>query len=225
MKSTLLSRFAVKFIEVAGAGVASALCAYLLGQFERHPAAAPAAAIVQLSPATAEKGLQEDHTRVADVSTQVSPQPVPSAPIIASASALPKAAPAAPARRTQKLEQGARPEPKARNGEPLAIKPLPVASNSAPKAAGQTVQPPTGDDQAGAWNGGAEERPLFARVTSWFLPENDRIFGDLPRPPMPVGDALRAPCNRAPSILAARVARRIAPARASSSLVLSRAAL
>ena len=192
MKFTVLSRFAVKFIEVAGAGAASALCAYLLGQFERHPAPAPAAAIVQLSPATPEKGVQENHTRVADVSTQVSPQPVPSAPVIASGSALPKAAAAAPARPNQKLERGVGPEPKARNGEPLAIKSLPVASNSAPKAAGQIVQPPTGGDQAGTWNGGVEERPLFARVTSWFLPENDRIFGDLPRPPMPVGDALRS---------------------------------
>jgi hypothetical protein len=24
------------------------------------------------------------------------------------------------------------------------------------------------------------------------LPENDRIFGELPRPPMPVGDSLRS---------------------------------
>jgi hypothetical protein len=24
------------------------------------------------------------------------------------------------------------------------------------------------------------------------LPENDRVFGDLPRPPMPVGESLRS---------------------------------
>jgi hypothetical protein len=54
------------------------------------------------------------------------------------------------------------------------------------------VQPPTGGDQAKVGNGGEEERPLVARVTSWFLPENERIFGDLPRPPMPVGDSLRS---------------------------------
>jgi hypothetical protein len=194
VKFTVLSRLAVKAVEVAGAGAVSALCAYLLGQFEHRPAPAPAPApaVIQLSPATAEKGVQEDHTRLADLSTQVSPQPVPSAPILASATTLPKAAPAAPARRPQKSEQGARPEPKAHNGEPLAIKPVAVASNSAPKAPGQTVQPPTGGDQARAGNGGEEERPLVARLTSWFLPENDRIFGDLARPPVPVGDSSRS---------------------------------
>jgi hypothetical protein len=194
VKFTVLSRLAVKAIEVAGAGAVSALCAYLLGQFEHRPipAPAPAPVVVQLAPATAEKGVQEDHTRLADLSTQASPQPVPSAPIVASASTLPKAAPAAPARRAQKSEQGARPEPKAHNGEPPAIKPVAVASNPVPRALGQTVQPPTGGDQARVGNGGEEERPLVARVTSWFLPENERIFGDLPRPPMPVGDSLRS---------------------------------
>jgi hypothetical protein len=42
---------------------------------------------------------------------------------------------------------------------------------------------------------GDGERPLLARlkqVPSWFLPENDRVFGDLPRPPMPVGESLRS---------------------------------
>ena len=39
MKFTFMSRFAIKFIEVAGAGIASALCAYFLGQIERGPVA------------------------------------------------------------------------------------------------------------------------------------------------------------------------------------------
>jgi hypothetical protein len=35
------------------------------------------------------------------------------------------------------------------------------------------------------------ERDLVV-VPAWFLPENDRLFGDLPRPPMPVGESLRS---------------------------------
>ena len=35
------------------------------------------------------------------------------------------------------------------------------------------------------------ERDLVV-VPSWSLPENDRLFGDLPRPPMPVGESLRS---------------------------------
>jgi hypothetical protein len=116
---------------------------------------------------------------------------VASAPASAAAKAA-KPPSSATTLRNQKSEQGARSEPKARNGEPLAIKPVAVASNSASKGPEQTVQPPAGGDQAGAWNGGGEERPLFARLTSWFLPENERIFGDLPRPPVPVGDSLRS---------------------------------
>jgi len=57
VKFTFMSRFAIKFIEVAGAGIASALCAYFLGQIERGPA--PATAVVQISPATIENAARE----------------------------------------------------------------------------------------------------------------------------------------------------------------------
>jgi len=193
VKFTLLSRLAVKAIEVAGAGAVSALCAYLLGQFERHPAPAPAPvpAVIQISPVTADNRAGAESVGVASLQqpeADSEPQRVASA----AAPKVAKPAPTTAATRNQKSEQGARPEPKARNGEPLASKPVAVAANSASKGPGQTVQPPTGGDQAGAWNGGGEERPLFARLTSWFLPENERIFGDLPRPPVPVGDSLRS---------------------------------
>jgi hypothetical protein len=191
VRFTVLSRVAIKFLEVAGAGAASALCAYMLGQFERHPAPAPAPAVIPLSPTAAEHRLPDYQTRAADLTAQVQTPPpaVPNAPTIASAAKLPKLAPAALVRRNQKPGQGVRAE-KARTGEPPAIQPGTVASSSAGKPATQTVQPATAGDQAG--NGGEEERPLVARLTSWFLPENDRIFGELPRPPMPVGDSLRS---------------------------------
>jgi len=197
VKFTLLSRLAVKAIEVVSAGAVSALCAYLLGQFEHHPAPALARvpAVIQISPVTADNRAGAEPVRVASFArpeVDSEPQRVASAPASAAATKVAKPAPTTAAIRNQKPEQSARAEPKPPNGEPLAIRPVAVASNSAPKGPGQTVQPPTGGDQAGAWNGGSEERPLFARLTSWFLPENDRIFGDLPRPPVPVGDSLRS---------------------------------
>ena len=50
---TFLSRFAVKFVEVAGAGLASAACAYVFGQIERPQP--PAVPVVQVAPASAER--------------------------------------------------------------------------------------------------------------------------------------------------------------------------
>jgi hypothetical protein len=184
VKFTLLSRLAVKAIEVAGAGAVSALCAYLLGQFERHPAPAPVPvpAVIQISPVTADNRAAAEPVRVASFArpeVDSEPQRVASAPASGAATRVARPASTTAATHNQKPEQGARAEPKARTGEPQAIKPV-------------AVQPPTGGDQAGAWNGGGEERPLFARLTSWFLPENDRIFGDLPRPPVAVGDSLRS---------------------------------
>ena len=48
-----LSRFAVKFVEVAGAGLASAACAYVFGQIERPQP--PAAPVVQMAPLSVER--------------------------------------------------------------------------------------------------------------------------------------------------------------------------
>ena len=162
-------KFAVKFIEVAGAGLASALCAYILGQVERAPAPTPIPSVVYISPANVDTALREDHNRPAAIArTDAETQPEAAATAIAQA------------RHNQKPEPGAGAETKARSGEPMAIQPTAVAVNSAP---------------AQGWGSGEEDRPLLARlkqIPSWFLPENDRIFGDLPRPPMPVGESLQS---------------------------------
>jgi hypothetical protein len=193
VKLTYLSRFAVKFIEVAGAGVASALCAYFLGQIERSPA--PATAVVQISPATIENAAQARVAVVAQNAADTRPERVSVAPAMPSAPKPEKSASTAPARRNQKSEQGvASAEPKARTGDPLAIDAAAISSNSAPKTTGQSIPTAAGRDAPAAWSGD-EERPLLAGlklIPSWFLPENDRIFGDLPRPPMPVGESLRS---------------------------------
>lgn len=192
---TFLSRFAAKFIEVAGAGLASALCAYFLGQIERPPP--PPATVVQMSPVNAERTrmARDDHPRLGESArTETEGQP-DSVAATASAPKLAKPAQAALPRRNQRSQQGPLAEAKAPSGEPLAISPSRVASNSAPKAAGQSVQAPAGYDGALASTSGEEERPTLARlkqIPSWFLPENDRIFGELPRPPMPVGEFLQS---------------------------------
>jgi hypothetical protein len=191
VKFTFMSRFAMKFIEVAGAGLASALCAYFLGQIEREPATA----VVQISPATMESVARE---APAAAITRSDNETQPERAVVASsASSAPKPAKSAPAtlaRRTQTSEQAPSAEPKRRGGEPLAIQPPIVAANLAAKPAAQSVSAVATRDESAIWNGD-EERPLLARlkqVPSWFLPENERVFGDLPRPPMPVGESLRS---------------------------------
>ena len=194
---SFIRKFAVKFIEVAGAGLASALCAYIFGQIERAPAPTPMPAVVYISPANVDTALREDHARAAAIAranAETPPEAAASAPAAAEPKAV-KPAAVAQARRNQKPEPGAGAETKARGGEPLAIQPAAVAANSALKAAAPAAQAAAGRDEAEDWSSGEEDRPLLARlrqIPSWFLPENDRIFGDLPRPPMPVGDSLRS---------------------------------
>ena len=200
-----LSRFAVKFVEVAGAGLASAACAYVFGQIERPQP--PAAPVVQVAPATAERArmARDDRPLLGETArkeTDSQPESAASQPESAAATpttvSTPKLAkltqPASP-RRNQKSEQVPLVETKARSGEPLAISPSSAASNAAPKASGQSVRAPAGYEGSAASNGGEEDGPLLGRlkqIPSWFLPENDRIFGELPRPPMPVGEFLQS---------------------------------
>jgi len=194
---SFLSRFAVKFVEVAGAGIASAACAYIFGQIERPQP--PSAPVVQIAPTSVERARMTQNDRplvgeTARTETENKQENVAATPTAVWAPKLAQPAQAALPRRNQKSEQGPLAEAKARSGEPLAISPSRVASNSAPKAAGQSVQAPVAYGGA-ASNSGEEERPLLARlrqIPSWFLPENDRIFGELPRPPMPVGEFLQS---------------------------------
>jgi hypothetical protein len=193
VKFTFMSRFAIKFIEVAGAGIASALCAYFLGQIERGPA--PATAVVQISPATIENAAREARAAaIARSDSETQPEPTAVAPTASLAPKPAKSASVTAARRNQKAEQGPSTEAKVRNAEPLAIQPPAVAANPAPRTAAQSVPAAASRDESATWNSD-EEGPLLARlkqIPSWFLPENDRVFGDLPRPPMPVGESLRS---------------------------------
>jgi hypothetical protein len=204
IRFTFLSKFAVKFVEVAGAGLASAACAYVFGQIERPQP--PAAPVVQVAPVSERARMARDDRpllgETARKETDSQPESAASQPESAAATpttvSTPKLAkltqPASP-RRNQKSEQVPLVETKARSGEPLAISPSSAASNAAPKASGQSVRAPAGYEGSAASNGGEEDGPLLGRlkqIPSWFLPENDRIFGELPRPPMPVGEFLQS---------------------------------
>jgi hypothetical protein len=207
-----LSRFGVKFVEVAGAGLASAACAYCLGLVGQPPPAPPPA-IVQVMPSEdALRMARDDHALLAalvrketevrkdnegrkdsdsrkdsdnrkDSESQAKPE----------AAAAPKPAKppqAAQARRSQKPEQAGASEPQPRASEPPV-----AAANTAPKPAAQSPTALLGRDglATAAPNGDEEDRPLLARlrqIPSWFTPENERVFGNVPRPPMPVGEFL-----------------------------------
>jgi hypothetical protein len=195
---TFLSRFAVKFVEVAGAGLASAACAYVFGQIERPQP--PAAPVVQVAPAIAEPAriARDDRPLLGETArkeTESQPESAAATSTTVSAPKLAKLTQPASPRRNQKSEQVPLAETRARSGEPLAISASSVASNAAPKAAGQSVRAAAGYEGSAASNSGEEDGPLLARlkqIPSWFMPENDRIFGELPRPPMPVGEFLQS---------------------------------
>ena len=202
IRFTFLSKFAVKFVEVAGAGLASAACAYVFGQIERPQP--PAAPVVQVAPVSAERArmarddrplLGETGRKETDSQPESQPESAAATPTTVSAPKLAKLTQPASPRRNQKSEQVPLAETKARSGEPLAISPSSAASNAVPKASGQSVRAAAGYEGSSPSNGGEEDGPLLARlkqIPSWFLPENDRIFGELPRPPMPVGEFLQS---------------------------------
>ena len=70
-RSGFLSRFFVKFLEVAGAGLASAVCAYCLGQIGRPApdatAAAPVAAMTSPATEDAIRLARDDHALLVEL--------------------------------------------------------------------------------------------------------------------------------------------------------------
>jgi hypothetical protein len=196
-KFAFLSKFGIKFIEVASAGLASALCAFCLGQLG-EPRRAPPAPIVQVLPASEDaiRMARDDHALLAAlVRKETEHQKREEVPALAGAAAKPaKPAPGAQARRNQKPEPTASVETPPRAAEPLPLQPPTAASPSAARPAARSAPPPLERDEfavSASSPSGEEEHPLLARlgqIPSWFLPGNDRVFGEVPRPPMPVGE-------------------------------------
>ena len=155
---TFLSRFCVKFLEVAGAGLASAACAYVLGQTGAlQPAPSPTAvaqvaAVSQVSPAQMSPAqvtpapaaaaneetarmAREDHALLMELARKKDAPPKPEAAPAPQAAAAPKApkpvAVAQQPRRVQKPEQVVEARPRA--AEPLPILPSTTVAGGTPR--------------------------------------------------------------------------------------------
>jgi hypothetical protein len=197
LRFAFLSRFGMKFVEVGGAGVASALCAYFLGQINQPSAPPPPPPIVQVMPASEDalRMARDENALLAalvrkEADSQAKTESAPATPAAGSAVAAKPAKPAQaePARRSQKPAQAAQAESQPRAAEPLPIQAPLSATASAPAPARPASESLVARDEG--------DGPLLTRIKqipSWFLPENDRIFGEVPRPPMPVGELLSLP--------------------------------
>jgi hypothetical protein len=194
----------MKFVEVGGAGIASALCAYCLGQVGERAAPPAPPPIVQVLPASEDalRMARDDHALLAALArkeTGIETKAEGAAALAPTAAAKPaKPAQADPARRGQKPAQAAQAEPQPRAVEPLPIQPplAATASAPAPAPARPASESLVARDGFAAASNGEEDGPLLTRIKqipSWFLPDNDRIFGEVPRPPMPVGELLSLP--------------------------------
>ncbi len=204
-----LRRFLIKMIEVAGAGCASAIAAFLLGnshEAERPPMPVPPA-VVHLAPADEQMirfvrdesaALAEQLRNSADARSTTAGTASATAPSTAPAAQKPaKSAANTPARHEQKTTRTAAAEAKQR-----AVEPPPVAAAAAPAATA-----PYGSDHAPAGIARAVESrdarvtaapaasaessaPAPAQVPSRLWPAAVSSVRDAPRPPLGVGEYL-----------------------------------
>jgi hypothetical protein len=211
-----LSRIVIKALEIAGAGLTSALVAYLIGRIGVAPApTAPAApAVVQLAPADEEimRSVRNDQAALLDQlrndsqarktpAVIVVPAPHASSPAQAvspgdasapSAAAKPATSAPAVARKDQKPERPRaaaikpRVEPPAE--QPLQIQPaITTAAGQRDVAAAPVVA------AAPPPESDSKLTSTFKHITAWLLPSRDRTPenvppGSVPRPPRPVGE-------------------------------------
>ena len=176
---SLFTRFGIKSIEIAGAGLVSALCAYGLAQMKEPAPVAPA--VVQVLPANddAIRMVHEQHALLAqlvrrETENQNKSENTAAVPATDSMTKPLKPPQAGQARRNHKREQIAEP---GRTAQPTITQPSRNAPNSAPQNLPAPIEA-----------SGTEERQLFARIGQWFFPDNNRLFGEAPRPPAAVGE-------------------------------------
>jgi hypothetical protein len=191
--------FFSKILEMAGAGLASAIGAFLLSQIVSKPAPATLEPqMVQIVPAAAEvlSIVRSDQAAlVAELRKFAPPEPVAPASLAPMSARVPVPAPAprpgvAIAPKPAKTATAAvvRQEPKADPARPVATSYKTTADEPLsiqPVSAAPAPQP--------APAAGGESGRVFStlkQIPSWFLPDSERLFGDAPRPPMPVGQLL-----------------------------------
>jgi hypothetical protein len=190
-----LPRVAIKFLELAGAGLASAIAAYLLAHIGMPPASSMP--LVEITAANAEmiRMVRDEHALLAELGKELDvqrkPEQVAAALMPVPASKPTKRAQATPLR-NQKTERIMPMEPKPRTGEPLPIESAVGVSQYSPRImepSPQTVDPgaaarPIRVSASTNADGELSSLGMLKRIHGWFLPEN----GDAPRPPMPVGE-------------------------------------
>jgi len=207
-----LSAFGKKFLEVCGAGLASAVVACLLGQTDKaEPALAP---VVYLSPADAQmmKLMHDDQSALLErLRTPAETVPAPAIAANDTPAAAPavapvpvqQAAPAAPARRVVKpsrapaLAANKRPP----EGPPAVTVRTGLASTSvasgvlppsdlAPQALARQSMEPANSPLASAVEEAADWVSSLKQIPGWFWPAGGGLVSAAPRPPMPVGNFL-----------------------------------
>jgi len=217
MRPAFLSRFFVKFLEVGGAGLASAVCAYGLGQIGRPaPATTAAAPIASVTSPVTEDAIRmarDDHALLVELARKgaeaprqaesVGSKPPESvAPTAGAATSKPaKQASAAPPRRNQKQDGAHEARPRPADAK-LAQSP-PVLSDPAPRAPAPSAAPPGAPvgsapgapaaDPGPARDAPAaiaanSDRPLLAKLRLGSSWFSPVDRLDVPRPPMPVGE-------------------------------------
>jgi len=209
-----LSRMVIKALEIAGAGLTSAVVAYLIGRFSA-PATAPAPpppAIVQLAPADEEimRSVRSDQAALLDQlrnDSQARKAPavivVPSAQAAVPADAPTATAPAKPPKSTPPV---ARKEPKPERAhadaksrvEPAPVQPLqiqPPISAAADAARRNAGQPAVTAAPSIVPAPPAQSESKLASALRWLLPSRDRTpenvpAASVPRPPKQIGEFL-----------------------------------
>jgi len=209
MSTKFLSRFVCKILEVAGAGLASAIAGFLLGHMGTPPApAAPAA--VRFASADEEMVRLErnEHARLVELlqddtqarnASEVTAVSAPAAPASTGTLKPAKPMPAQSSRREQKAEccRATAMSDKARAGDPLQIRPTAVAAARADfsgRGAGQSPAMP--ETQVSSPATTVVDRPelvaALKQIPAWFWPASDWISAEAPRPPLPVGQFLQS---------------------------------
>ena len=218
MKVSIWSRFITKSLEVIGAGLASAFGAFLLGHMGSTPPADTAAA--KAPPTEVVHVIEDKEALVSELRREIAAKPDPTPEVAAVPVPLPKVkAASAPASRTAKqgrpqtteakarpvetappAQQTVQPQPPAQASLSQPATPQPVVSPP-PQAATQPLPPPVVIESAPpqsllpppAAEAATESHGVFGwvrEIPDRLRPSTERIFGNVPRPPMPVGEFL-----------------------------------
>jgi hypothetical protein len=188
-----LSKFAVKVPELTGAGLTSAIAAYLLAQIGTPPASS--LPLVQVTAANDEmmRMVRDEHSLLVELEKELDVQRKPEQ-VAAQLMPVPVLNPAKPARAAPLRNHKPEPTmPMDAKAVPLPIESAVAVSQSLPKALApslkimgpnavpELIRVSASTNAEGEWS----SLGMLNRIRGWFLPGS----GDAPRPPKPVGES------------------------------------